>query len=105
MKRGQVTDIVGAVGEEGDLLVHGHALGAEQLEEPPLGFSVVGLDEPEALGLPAGGDALAGDDLEPAVPARGLLGRVDEAAVQADGEGQVGSGELSPVGPILPNVA
>ena len=94
----EVAHVVGAVGEEGDLLVGLHALGGEQLEQPPLGFGVVGLDEAEAFGRPVGGHALAGDDLEPAVAAGALPGRVHVAAVQADGQRQVRAGQLRPVG-------
>ena len=72
----EVAHVVGAVGAEGDLLVGLHALGGEQLEEAPLGLGVVGLDEPETFGRAVGGHALAGDDLEPAVVAGALPGRV-----------------------------
>jgi Phage integrase family len=39
---GQVPDVVGAVGEEGDGLVGGHALGGQHLEQSPFGPVVVG---------------------------------------------------------------
>jgi hypothetical protein len=51
----QVADVLAAVGEEGDLLVVLHALGAQDLVQASLGFGVVGLDEREALGRAAAG--------------------------------------------------
>jgi len=39
----QVAYVVPAVGEEGNLLVHLHPLGAQYLEEPPLRLGVVAL--------------------------------------------------------------
>lgn len=94
----KVAYVVGAVGDEGDLPVHLHALGAERLEEAAFGFGVVGLDEPEVLGGALGRYGLAGDHLEPAVTAGALLARVDVAAVEADDEGQARVGELFPLG-------
>jgi hypothetical protein len=41
--RRQVADVFATVGEEGDLLVGGHPLGSEHLEQAPFGFRVVGL--------------------------------------------------------------
>jgi hypothetical protein len=64
----QVADVFAAVGEEGDLLVGRHPLRLEGLEQAAFGLGVVGLHVGEAAGLPGGGDGLAGDHLEPAVP-------------------------------------
>jgi hypothetical protein len=63
---GDVADVLAAVGEEHDLLVVLHPLGAQQLVQAPLGLVVVGLDPGERLGRAAAGrGAGSGDGLEP----------------------------------------
>ena len=94
---GEVTHVVGTVGDEHHLLVGGHPLSPQQLVEPPLGLAVVGLHEPEAAGLSVHRHRLAGNHLEPPVPARALVGGVHEAAVEAHDQGQVGSGQPVPL--------
>ncbi|MEU4235061.1 hypothetical protein AB0F17_63245 [Nonomuraea sp. NPDC026600] len=90
---GQGADVLAAVGEEDDLLVVGQALGAQDFVQASFGFVIVGLDEGEAFGgAAAGGGALAGDGLEPAVAAGGLVAGVDVAAVQGDDQGKVRAG-------------
>jgi hypothetical protein len=89
----QVAHVLAAVGQEHHLLVHLHPLGAQHLEQPPLRLAVVGLDEAEALGWTICGHALARDHLEPPIPLGPLLAGVDVAAVQANGQGQVGPWE------------
>jgi hypothetical protein len=63
-----------------------------------LGLGVVGLHEREALRpAAAGGGGTAGDDLEPAILAGGLLAGVDVAAVQADHQRQIRPRQVLPV--------
>src|SRR6266568_9558366 len=63
----QVAYVLPAVRQEGDLLVHLHALGLQHLEQASLGLGVVRLNEAKAPGRPVGRHALASDDFEPAV--------------------------------------
>jgi len=80
----ELADVVSPIGEEGDLLVHLHPLGAKDLEQPPLRLGVMRLHEGEALGRAVGWHALASDDLEPAIASGALLAGVHVATVQAN---------------------
>ena len=86
---GNVADVVTAVGEEGDLLISGHAVGLEYFEQPAFGFGVVGLHVAETAGWSLGRDHLAGDHFKPAVAPGALGAGVHVAAVEPDGQREV----------------
>ena len=90
-----------AVGHENHLLVLFHALRFHQLPQPAARFVVVGLNEPETLGLrclvlglaPKCHDALAGDHFEPPF----FVSCSDVAAIDSHRYRAVGQSLLFPV--------
>ncbi len=63
----EVANGVAAVGEKNQLLIHLEALRREHVIKAPLGLRIEAADKAEALRIAVCRDALANDDLEPAL--------------------------------------
>src|SRR5262249_2214698 len=92
-----VTEVVAAIGEERDGLVHLKPLRLEQLGQPTLPFGVVAGHKAKALGTAIGRHALADDQLESAGLAIVAVPSVDVATVNADGQRARGPRQRIPI--------
>lgn len=93
----EVADVIAAVGEKRDDLVHLEPLRLEHLGQPAFGFGVVARHKAKAFRVSRTGHALADDQLEPAGFAVVAVASMDVAAVNADRERAIWPRQRIPV--------